>query len=90
MSQIPCKQSTRIEKTGDNGFCPMTAKYFEGGFNMNIYYRCSKIFKVNFDEVVFAVLTLSDINITMLVKIFSLSLLQWLFSGAPRIWQSGA
>ena len=56
---------------------------------MNIYYLHSKIFKVNFYEVVFAMLTLSGINITMLVKFFSLSLLQ-LFSGAPRIWQSCA
>ena len=52
---------------------------------MNIYYRYSKIFKVNFYEVLYAILTLCGINITMLVKFFSLSLLP-LFSGAkPRV-----
>ena len=56
---------------------------------MNIHYRYSKIFKVNFYEVVKAILTLSGMNIIMLVNFFSLSLLP-LFSGAPRIWQSGA
>ena len=37
----------------------------------------------------YAVLTLSGINIAMLLNFFSLSLLP-LFSGTPRTWQSGA
>ena len=37
---------------------------------MNIHYRYSKIIKVNFYEVVYAILTLSGINITMLVNFF--------------------
>ena len=56
---------------------------------MNIHFRCSKSFIVNFYEVVYAILTLSDINITMLVNFFSLSLLP-LFNGASRFGQSGA
>ena len=39
---------------------------------MNIHYRYCKIFEANSYEVVYAVLTLSRINITMLVKFFSL------------------
>ena len=53
---------------------------------MNIHYRYSIIYKVNFYEVVHAISTLSGINVTMFVF---LSLLP-LFSGAPRILQSGA
>ena len=37
---------------------------------MNIHNQYSKIFNVNFYEVVSAVLTLSGINITTFVKIF--------------------
>ena len=37
---------------------------------MNIHYRYSKIFKVNFYEVVYAILTLFGINIAMFVKFF--------------------
>ena len=49
----------------------MSRKIFRGGgVDMNIHYRYSKIFKANFYEVVCAVLTLSSINITMLVKFF--------------------
>ena len=40
---------------------------------MNIHYRYGKIFKVNFYEVVYAVLTLSGINITIcLLNVFCL------------------
>ena len=39
---------------------------------MNIYNRYSKILKVNFYEVLYATLTLSGINIAMLVKFFFL------------------
>ena len=61
-----------------------------GGVDMNIHYRYSIIFEVNFYEViVYAILTLSGINIAMLVIVFSLSLLP-LFSGESRIWQSAA
>ena len=60
-----------------------------GGFDINIHFRYTKIFEVNFFEVVYITLTLFGINITMLVKFFSLSLLP-LFSGAPKIWKSGA
>ena len=57
---------------------------------MNIHYRCSKIFTVNFYEVVYTILTLSGIDITVVVMFFfSLSLLP-LFSGTLRIRQSGA
>ena len=52
---------------------------------MNIHNRYSESFKVNFYEVGYVISTLSGINITMLVKFFSLSLLPRLFSGAPRI-----
>ena len=37
---------------------------------MNIYNRCSKILKINFYEVLYAILTLSGINIAMLAKFF--------------------
>ena len=43
--------------------------FWEGG-GMNIHYRYRKIFKVNFCKVVYAVLTVSGINITMLIKFF--------------------
>ena len=49
----------------------ISRKIFRGrGVDMNIHYRYSKFFKVNFYKVVYAVLTLSGINITMLVKLF--------------------
>ena len=48
---------------------PYLEKYFGGG-DMNIHCRYSKIFKANFYEVVYAMLRLSGINITMLVKFF--------------------
>ena len=38
---------------------------------MNIYYRYSKIFIVNFYKVVYAILMLSGMNITMLVQFLS-------------------
>ena len=50
---------------------------------MNIHYRYSKVFKVNCYEVVYAVLTLSGINVTVLVKFF-LSLLS-LFMAHQRL-----
>ena len=37
---------------------------------MNIHCRCCKMFKVNFYDVVYAILTLSGTNITMLVTFF--------------------
>ena len=37
---------------------------------MNVHYQYSKIFNVNICEVVCAILALSGINITMLVKFF--------------------
>ena len=66
-------------------------KYFGGGYKY--LHQYSKIFKLIFFEVMYAILTLSGINITMLVNFFffSLSLLPVpLFSGVPRICQSGA
>ena len=51
---------------------PYLEKYFGVGVNMNIYYGNGnpKFFKVNFFEVVYATLTLSGINITILVNFF--------------------
>ena len=47
-------------------------KIFRGGVDMNIHHQYSKIFKVNFYEVVYAILTLFGINSrpTLLVKFF--------------------
>ena len=53
---------------------------------MNIHYRYSKTFKGNFYEVVYALLTLSGVNITMLVNLFSLSLLPLLSGSKTGIW----
>ena len=48
---------------------PYLQIYFRGeGFDINIHYRYSKVFKVIFYEVVYAILTLSGFNIAMLVK----------------------
>ena len=49
----------------------VTRKIFRGGgVDMNIRYRYSKIFKVNFYKVVYTILTFFGINITLLVNFF--------------------
>ena len=63
---------------------PYPEKYFGGGFDMNIHYRYSKIFNVNFYQVVHATLTLSGKNITMHVNFFffvTATAVQWRKTG---------